>query len=352
VELQTRKVALVAYDNAPSGALMALKAGLSSAGYETISFFGKDGTIQKNQIGIILGAMSEARYLVVGISSQEALAQAEMAAVEHARKCSVRVVWFCDAPLCYMRPWALSRIGDADIVYVTSEYDAAFARQQLPAVTMIEVVGSPEWEQNGIFPADKFKSSAAIRSALGVKESDALCVVAGSKTESCTFEIIYAIADAKKLDPTIRYVFFRHPGDGRNHEYYLPILNPAHIELPPAGMTSSQAVWGANYVATGYSPGTDMTAMFALVPLINVIGPEAEKKVILESGEPVPLLCNQGAAVLTSNNGEEIVSAMRQLQNAIPELTNLQESLYPRPTRKGESVEKMLKILEDPSAYR
>jgi len=278
-----RDIVLVAQDAAPSAAFKLLSAELAGRGFHTRPFLG-EGT--KQDIGDmsqrIAEAITNARILLLGMSSSPELARCELAAGMYADTCNVPVALLADSWDCISREWFKPLRRTTSIVFVVDEEERAIAKRLFPA-TYILVSGNPLWQNAKYTPISRGET----RMRLGLEARERMVFCALTKNAEVNLELLRALVVAVQLPRTRGIVGF-HPGDQTDLAVYDKVSG-GNRRITIAKGSSKETLTAADVVLNGTS-GVGIEAVVQGIPVLEFKGPaiREEEDRIYPSGWRLP----------------------------------------------------------------
>ena len=337
-------VVLVAHDFAPSQGLSKLQHSLEQRGHTVTSFlgFGKEINAQEKTID---EHIRNANVLLAGMSSSRALAAEELQAARIALHLHIPFGFYSDTYGTWNRPWLRPLSAQANFLFVLNEQDATLARKSVKTGVRVVAAGNPLWEDF----AHPTNGRTVTRKLLGLKESDTMLLVAGTKELSVNMSLFaHTIEAAKKAKRKTEIFISLHPGDKNNPHTYKTLMGnraSTHLVLSHA-WSGSALVPGADLVICSAST-IGIEAAHQRIPVINFFTKLSRKRLFEATGQTTWTPDELGASVMVYEDTAELTREIIWLltQKGRQEMQEKQKIIFPVIKRKGEVVRIMAETL-------
>ena len=206
----------------------------------------------------------------------------------------------------------------------------------------IEITGQPAFDR--FATEDTNHIEKRIKNQLGLQESEKLITIM-SALEGADFNTKLA-EGLTKSDPSLRFVFRRHPRDNISYEEYRRIFADAGIEIIDTNSLDTNEVGAASDLVITSSSTEALNGIYRRKPTMHVIDRELDR---FKSGEvPPPVMLGASVGIFDfadlRKKVEEILNRSSQLYSEISK--NMQD-YYPSDGKNAERVAKVVnRIIE------
>lgn len=297
-------------------------------------------------------AVAQSDVVVCGMSSEQLTAISEITAADKANECRIPFVLYGDAPGLFRRPWLSDLVPRARQYWSVNERDAYKAKHAgVARGTEVIATGNPLWEA-ACFPQ---WSSPYVRQKLRVEPHQTLLVAAGGKDKETNLlhwqYVLRSVSSIALSEHYIRVLLARHRKDPTTIEEYSAELKPASFWQWLGGMSTDQAVVGAD-LFTGFATGSAITAAYWRVPTFAIATERAQQRLEEMIKTREWHLVAEGAARPIHPETAGGYSLEGELRHQLihpsyfSDLLRKQEETYPFPEHPNSAIAKMTEALQ------
>lgn len=292
-----KKIVLVGHDVAPTRAFQHLMQATTRQDFEIESFLADGG--EKGEIDIVLmrRAIRAADFVLIGMSSPQENASAEIAAAQEARKSAVPYGLYSDTFGAFNREWFWPCRENAAMLFLPVGGGEVDEARRLFTNANIVVTGNPLWEEYSE-PQD----TDASRALISASHDDFVILCPGDKSAINTIMLWGAVMEAGYTLSTnipVVIVLAAHPGDKTPPEIYAPFFNlgtamDVRVVKTPRGAKADDLVAGAN-VIVHRNTSVGIHALYKRKPVVDFYGPLAQEFLRRATGKTQSYFYGTGA---------------------------------------------------------
>ena len=279
-----KSIVLVAKDMAPSQILSLIEKVLTQDNGITVNAFLASGKEFSNDLETILDFASDARAVVVGMSSSKELAEEEIAVAKEALEIGTPV--FCYADTFGLRPHFDEVLSHRlTTLFCINEKQAEQAREKYPDLKVV-VTGNPAWEQF-FFPKLTREQS---RDKLGIGLDETVVLCPGGKDAVVNTLHFSAAIESYAGDKVCHVIISLHPGDKTLPSVYQSLVDfaPDNVKvriIPASEMSASDILSGADCVISSASTiEVEALCRDVPIPVFSYLSPLAKRRLKKATG--------------------------------------------------------------------
>jgi hypothetical protein len=344
---------------------MRLETVLSNNGHKAQLMVGDGKPLTQSEIEI-RNAAASVHVVLLGMSTSAELARPEIVAGEAAREAHVPYGFYGDIPECWRRAsqgtWFADLAQQASFYFGTTQADADLSRSVFPKASLFGT-GNPLREDMAL----PRYTREEIRLMFGVRDDEILILAPGDKFPAATMaawtmimQALHDITIQENQPSRFRLFLTTHPGDrsldaisqrsGARINLYEELVQ--HSPVPTQLITSSEInttdlVPGANLIIE-FGSSSSIDGAYNQIPVITLAFETRLNRLAFMNGGSRTLECvSQGLSQLIEGDSAELRTAILDLltPEKVACIQILQRKLYPKPTKCGVSLEKMLQAL-------
>lgn len=316
-----RPVTLVAGDFAPSRALLRVAEKLAAKA--RVHAFIR----QHEPIGAL---ETDLAAVMIGMSSSEELAAAELAAGYFAIEHHIPLAVFADIEPTVGRPFFADLRPHVALVAVVNERARANAQKLFPAATVV-AAGNPLWED---FFRPRY-SRDEIRSQFEVPAGIPVLLVPSGKDEAINRLHFTGVASAvAELGREVVVIVSLHPGlTAADRDMYASIFSGIAarvVHRETDGLTSDDLIAGADVVIPSAST-IGVAAACQRVPVVNYFTEAALDRLERATGSREWPAVRDGTELLVIDDPKKLAEITNGILDGKISLSKAQENIFPRP---------------------
>ncbi|MBU1036452.1 hypothetical protein KKF32_00265 [Patescibacteria group bacterium] len=338
-------VLLVANMVASKQAFEMLKKELEKRGHQVFPFLSA-GKLEETLVTDIAPIIANSNLIVLGMSSDENLAQQELGIAKIAKENNTPYCFYGDTYSSCARPHLQQALEKAGTLFVINGEEAEKASMVFPQLKVV-VSGNPTWEE---FCFPKF-TPKLIRHSLSIAEDEIVILVPFGKMFDINRlhlnGVIQAVDLAGGQTPNgkkIRIIASSHPGDPVEPEKYCGLVEPHQFtRIIPSALAPTLGLLPGVDLVIGSASTVGVAAAHQGISVIDFLTKKALDRLEQSTGQRTWAPCNLGAScmVTESESERELMKAILALLKDPTSMRERQKAVYPAPTKIGAAVEIM-----------